>query len=104
MEVKSGSMKDTVTISQFTDAMTRDGYGFSYKGSKALFEYLIQLEEDCSMELEFDPIGFRCQYDEYDSLAECLSNYSSVNTLEQLQDRTTVIQIPNSSKIIIEAF
>tara|TARA_R100001086_G_scaffold241115_1_gene167803 strand:- start:632 stop:925 length:294 start_codon:yes stop_codon:yes gene_type:complete len=97
-------MKDTVTISQFTDAMTRDGYGFSYKGSKALFEYLIDLEEDCSQELEFDPIAFRCDFNEYETLEECLDQYDDLNSLEELQDHTTVIEVPNSKAIIIRAF
>ena len=31
-------MKDTITQSQFTDAMTQKDHGFSYDGAKALFE------------------------------------------------------------------
>ena len=47
-------MKDTVQEYTFTNTMIN--HGFSYEGSKALFEYLTQYEEDCDHELEFDPI------------------------------------------------
>jgi hypothetical protein len=30
-------------------------HGFSYEGAKALFEYFEQYEQDCDIEMEFDP-------------------------------------------------
>tara|TARA_R100000278_G_scaffold2241_3_gene4332 strand:- start:1543 stop:1836 length:294 start_codon:yes stop_codon:yes gene_type:complete len=97
-------MKDTITSSQFTDEMTKEGFGFSYEGSKALFNYLTEYEESCDTELEFDPIAFRCDFDEYETLEECLDQYDSVNSLEELRNATTVIEVPNSEAIIIQAF
>jgi len=38
-------MKDTINQHQFVDTMT--DHDFSYEGSKALFEYLEQYEQDC---------------------------------------------------------
>ena len=63
-----------------------------------------ELEESCDTELDFDPIAFRCDFDEYDNLEECLNQYDSVNSLEELRDHTTVIEVPNSEAIIIQAF
>jgi hypothetical protein len=40
-------MKDTITAYQFSDAMIEQG--FSYEGTKALFEYFEQYEQDCDM-------------------------------------------------------
>jgi hypothetical protein len=37
-------MKDTITSYQFSDAMIEQG--FSYEGTKALFEYFEQYEQD----------------------------------------------------------
>jgi hypothetical protein len=37
-------MKDTITAYQFSDAMIEQG--FSYEGTKALFEYFEQYEQD----------------------------------------------------------
>jgi hypothetical protein len=53
-------MKDTITAYQFSDAMIEQG--FSYEGTKALFEYFEQYEQDCDMQMEFDPIGIRCDF------------------------------------------
>jgi len=97
-------MKDTITSSQFTDEMTKEGFGFSYEGSKALFNYLTEYEESCDTELEFDPIAFRCDFNEYETLEECLNQYDSVNSLEELKDHTEVIEVPNSKAIIIQEF
>ena len=97
-------MIDTITEHQFTDEMIK--HGFSYDGSNALFNYLEQLEEDCDIKIEFDPIAFRCDYDEYDNLKQCLTAYSSLElkTINDLEDHTQVIEVPNSNKIIIQAF
>ena len=97
-------MIDTITEHQFTDEMIK--HGFSYDGSTALFNYLEQLEEDCDIKIEFDPIAFRCDYDEYDNLKDCLTAYSNLElkTINDLEDHTQVIEVPNSNKIIIQAF
>ena len=50
-------MIETITKYQFQDKMV--GHGFSYDGSKALFNYLEQLEDDCNMKIEFDPIAMQ---------------------------------------------
>ena len=97
-------MKDTITQYKFVEEMSKEQHGFSYQGSKALYDYLTEYEESCDTELEFDPIAFRCDFDEYETLEECLDQYDDVNSLEDLQDHTTVIQVPNSEAIIIQAF
>ncbi len=63
-------MKDTITIYQFRDEMIKDKFGFSYEGATALFEYLMDLEDDTGSEFEFDPIVFSCAWTEYEDLAE----------------------------------
>jgi hypothetical protein len=95
-------MKDTITAHQFSDAMIEQG--FSYEGTKALFEYFEQYEQDCDIEMEFDPIGIRCDFNEYENLKEIKENYQDIKTLEDLKDRTIVIEIPNSDRLIIQAF
>ena len=97
-------MKDTITESQFVDEMSKKDHGFSYDGSKALFEHLTQYEEDCDQELDFDPVAFRCEYDEYENLKEVKENYQDIKNLDDLRDHTTVIEIPNSERLIIQAY
>jgi len=38
---------------------------FSYDGLKTLFQYLDEMSEDCGQNIEFDPIGFCCEFSEY---------------------------------------
>jgi len=95
-------MKDTVTEHTFTDEMIK--HGFSYEGTKALFEHLSMFEEDCDQELEFDPIAFRCDFDEYENLKEVQENYEDIKSLDDLRDHTTVIEIPNTDRLIIQAY
>ena len=97
-------MKDTVTEYQFVDTMAQKQHGFSYEGAKALFEYFENFEQDTGEELEFDPVAIRCDFDEYESLEEVKENYQDIETLEDLQNHTTVIEIPNSDRLIIQAY
>ena len=97
-------MKDTINENQFVDEMSKKQHGFSYDGAKALFEHLTQYEEDCDHELEFDPIAFRCDFDEYENLKEVKENYQDIKNLEDLRAHTTVIEIPNSEKLIVQAY
>ena len=95
-------MKDTITQSTFTDAMIKNG--FSYDGTIALFEHLEQYEQDCDHELEFDAIAFRCDYTEYDNFTDIKKEYSDIRNMKDLERNTTVIQVPNSKKLIIQAY
>ena len=98
------SMKDTVTEYQFVDTMAQKQHGFSYEGAKALFEYFEQYEQDIGEEMEFDPIAIRCEFDEYESLEDVKKSYQDIETLEDLQNHTTVIEIPETDRLIIQAY
>ena len=76
---------------------------FSYDGLTVLYDYLIQYEEDCDTELEFDPIAYCCEYTEFDSFKDVQVNYD-VKTLKELEDKTTVLKIPNSEKLIVQNY
>ncbi len=70
-------MKTTVWICEFQDAFTNcwRGNSFSGKWFKALYEYLTQIEDDCGIELELDPVAFDCEYTEYESIEEVCKEY-----------------------------
>ena len=76
---------------------------FSYDGLTALYDYLTQYEENCDTELEFDPIAYCCEYTEFDSFEDVKINYD-VKTLKELEDKTTVLKIPNSEKLVIQNY
>lgn len=94
-------MIDTVTQQTFTNTMTNEYNNFSHEGSKALFNYLEQYEEDTGTQIEFDPVALRCEYTEYKNLDQIINDYDLMlsKTLEDLQDHTTVILINESDSM-----
>jgi len=96
-------MKDTINIYSFRNAMK--DY-FSYDAIKALWEYFENYENDTGIELELDPIAFKCDFNEYSSLEEFHKEYDKEEypTLEKLQDHTTVIPFEDNKGFLIQAF
>ena len=100
-------MQNTITQFQFCDWFQQNRpNNFTYEGSKALFHYLEDLEDSIGEEIDFDPIALCCEYDEYDSLKECLEAYSNLGlkTIDDLRDHTHVIDVDGLDSIIIQAF
>jgi hypothetical protein len=67
----------------------------SYDGAKAIFEYYESLAEDTNEPIEFDPIAWCCEWNEYESI-DCetfLNDYPDYRTytIEHLKQRTLVI-------------
>ena len=73
---------------------------FSYKGRKALFEYLSELEGESENTIELDVIALCCEYSE-DSNENHLSNYG-LDSMEELEEHTTVIRVDDETSIIKE--
>lgn len=79
--------------------------GFSYAGALALCEYLEELEEDTGEEIEFDAVGIRCDWSEFDTAREAATEYGfepdadldedemEESALEWLRDQTQVVEI-----------
>ena len=97
-------MKQTINFSRFADSFQCRPDNFSYDGLRAMFEYFEELEDSCGIELEFDPIGICCEYCEYDSVEELKEDYTDIEDLDDLRDQTTVIEIPDSERIIVACF
>jgi hypothetical protein len=117
-------MKTNVNFSAFCDAfrdMDRNDQ-YTYEGKRALYDYLIELEESYDMEIELDVIAICCDFTEYSNADEAASEYFDYEgmtygdegeeldtpeeveekAIEYLQDRTSVI--PFDSGIIIQDF
>jgi len=102
-------MKQLVTRFDFVDWFRgSDNYknNFSYDGLNSLFDYFEELEEDMGKEIDFDPIAICCEYSEYENLNEIKENYSSVeiNDIDDLKYHTSVIEIENTDRLIIQDF
>lgn len=98
-------MIKTINFSDFCDSFS-DTYknNFTYKGKRALFDYLEQLEEDTSTPIELDPIALCCDYTEYDNMEELQASYPDIKDIEDLENHTQVIQIENSDSFIIQNY
>lgn len=94
-------MKTTINAYEFTNEMT--SHGFTRNGALALFNYLEDYEQDTDQELDFDPIGLRCDFTEYENLQEIESAYGEeFADIDHLRDYTQVIEF--ESGIIIQQF
>ena len=102
-------MKQYISKYHFTDwFLSSDTYknNFSYEGLNSLFDYFEELEEDMGKEIEFDPVAICCEFSEYENLNEIKENYSSVeiNNIDDLRYHTSVIEIEDTDRLIIQDF
>lgn len=94
-----------ISFSEFVDSFSEQyKNNFSYEGKRALFDYLENLEEDTGEEFELDPIAFCCEYSEYESLAELQEVYNDIESMEDLEEHTTVIRIDGTERFIIQDY
>ena len=99
-------MKQTISFGQFQDAfynMDRQNQ-FTYKGKKALFEYLEEYEDDTDEQIELDVIALCCDFTEYEDFDTFQQEYSKdYDSIEDIEEHTTVIRTEGDS-FIIQAF
>ena len=100
-------MKKTINFYDFSDAFIKAGRGnqFTYKGQRALFDYIEEYEEDCGTEIELDVIALCCEFTEYDNIADFWVEYGQEEypDIEAIVDNTQVIMIDEEA-FIIEQF
>ncbi len=54
-------------------------------------------------EITFNRTEIRCQYNEYENMEELKEDYDDIRTLTDLKNRTVVIEVPKSEKLIIDS-
>ena len=100
-------MIDTITKHSFQDAFHKMGRKdqFSYKGLDALFDYFEMLEEDTDQQIELDVIAICCEYSEYENLKDFQDNYGDeYESLEDIENNTTLIKIEDTEGFIVQQF
>jgi len=100
-------MKQYISKYHFTNwFLSSDTYknNFSYEGLNSLFDYLEQFEEDMGKEMEFDPVAICCEYSEYENFEEIKNNYDCIENYEDLENNTSIIEIENTDRLIIQDF
>lgn len=78
---------------------------FSYKGKRALFDYLENYEQETGEDTELDIVALCCEYTEFENAAEAVSEYTDgieeeKEAREYLEDRTTVIDVEDGGVIV----
>ena len=70
-------MKTIVNKHAFIQAFYDMGRGddFTPNARSALFDYFEELEQDCGMEIEFDPIAICCEWSEYEDSCSWANDY-----------------------------
>lgn len=85
--------------------------GFSLEACKALFNYFDELSEETKEDIEFDPIAWLGEFNEFDSIEQAWAEYGDVTddhkgkldleaTLEWFRDETEVIELENGHYLI----
>ena len=75
---------------------------FSYEGLGALFDWLDEMSDGCTEPYELDVIALCCEFTEYSDLEEIKQAYNTINTIDDLHDRTIAIEFDGG--IIIQDF
>ena len=96
-------MIQRIGFCQFCDAFRDMGRNaqFTYEAKRALFDYLEELGEDIGEEIELDVIALCCEW--HEETLEDVLHYYDLESLEELEENTTVIEVPNGN-ILYQAF
>lgn len=96
-------MKKTVCFDEFRQSFNDyDRDYMSYDGYEALYNYLLDIEEDSGIEMELDPIAIICDFAEYDSIEDVKKNYN-VEDFEDLQEHTWCVEL-NNGHILMQRY
>ena len=97
-------MKQTIRENEFVHAILGDDYNnMSYDGARALFEYIEEYEDQTGEDTELDVVAIRCEWTEYENIEEVSKDYD-IDNLDDLRDNTSVIEVPNSDKLIVQEY
>ena len=99
-------MIKTINQNDFTHAfISLRPSNFSYEGLLALFDWFEEYEDSAGSQIELDVIAICCEYSEYDSLKDFQNHYGDeYESLEDIENRTTLIKIEDEDSFIIQQF
>ena len=83
--------------SRFRDYKRQDQ--FSPEGFRAIFNYLTKRAEDSGKPIEVDVIAICCDF--HEDTIETILGQSGCETLEELNEQTTVLEIGNGNLVIV---
>jgi hypothetical protein len=105
-------MKYTLSKNDFIEWMQGAPYNpFSYNALELLWDYLTELENDSGQEIEYDPVGIRCDFIEQ-TPEEIIKDYGIMLEdditeeekyaiiLDFLREETTVLDVTNKGTVV----
>lgn len=93
----------TVTQNDFHNAFNAIRHdNFTYDGLNALYEYFDDYSNDMGEPFELDVIAICCDFSEYENFKEIKATYPDIETMDDLDDNTCIIE--TRSSIIIQDF
>lgn len=94
---------EVLNTTQIVSALRADQYaGWSYEGACALADHMENLAEEMGENIELDVVAWHCDFSEYASIEDVKAEYEDIETLDDLRDRTTVIEFDGG--LIVGAF
>ena len=100
-------MKKTINEFDFRNAfMSSDSRKdtYTFEGLNALFDYFTEYEENTGEDMELDIVAICCDFSEYSNFEDLQASYPNIETMEQLENRTQVIPVGDTGRIIIQNF
>jgi len=99
-------MFNTINQNDFTHAfISLRPSNFSYEGLLALYDWFEEYEDSAGSQIELDVIAICCEYSEYDSLKDFQDDYGDeYKSLENIENRTTLIKIEGTERFIVDQF
>lgn len=92
-------MKKTIDFYEFRNAfLDIRPENFSFEGLRVLWEYFEEYENKIKIDIDFDPVGICIDFME-STVAEALEEYN-LFSIEQLEEQTIVLPIPDTDRII----
>tara|TARA_R100000781_G_scaffold27667_1_gene20563 strand:- start:95 stop:427 length:333 start_codon:yes stop_codon:yes gene_type:complete len=107
--IETEHLNQTQFIGKFTSGSKMIAEQFSIRALECLYLYLEEMTDSTGEDIELDVVSICVEWAEYDSLEECLADYSETfqkenTTIEKLREHTTVLEIEDSKGIVIKQF
>tara|TARA_R100001082_G_C4352332_1_gene155150 strand:+ start:1158 stop:1508 length:351 start_codon:yes stop_codon:yes gene_type:complete len=113
--IETEHLNQTQFIGKFTSRSEMIAEQFSVRALECLYLYLEEMTDSTGEDIELDVVAICVEWAEYDSLEECLADYSKTftkdmygydekTTIEKLREHTTVLEIEDSKGIVIKQF
>ena len=90
------------SVSEFVDQFyaCNRGDNFSYNALEAMFNFFEEYSEGTGEPFKLDVIAICCDFVEYGSMADAISEYWDIETREALRDWTIVIDLDDGGLVM----